>query len=204
MTTNLVLVDPAHEPRPKAVRRRLREEFARIDVKTSEVARRVSMTQPALSRRMTGDIPFKLDELDLICATLGLSYEYVMLGIREIPSGGPPTTPASASRYEPTRGGQLLRLLSDAAEPIVPPVGGSSAPMELDDEADLAHRMVDLAERESVGGPSPHLNPRRVDGSGDPTGDEDQPIEPPDGVEPSTYSLRVNRSQQTTSIQKAA
>lgn len=51
----------------------------------SEVARRIGMTQPALSRRMTGDVPFDLDLLGRICDATGISFAYVTSGIRETP-----------------------------------------------------------------------------------------------------------------------
>lgn len=89
--TTLMLVDGQRdEPRTTAVARRLRGEIGQLNLSISEVARRTGMSQPALSRRMTGELPFDIAELDLICDVLGISYEYIATGIRPIPSEPPP------------------------------------------------------------------------------------------------------------------
>ena len=43
------------------------------------------MTQQALSRRMTGEIPFDVNLLDEICTATGISFAFVTSGIRETP-----------------------------------------------------------------------------------------------------------------------
>lgn len=140
--------------RAKAVAGRLREEFARIGLSVSEVARRIGKTQQALSRRMTGHVPFDVEELDLICGTVGISYEYVTTGIRAVPSG-PPEPPPSHPSDLPRRGGQLLRLTTPRAD--------RDATVHED-----ALAYVQLAEGEEPA-VTPHGEPRST-GSGGPAG----------------------------------
>ena len=73
------------ESRSQAVARRLRGELAERRISVSEVARRINMTQGALSRRMTGNVEFGVDLLDSICEATGASFTYVTTGIKETP-----------------------------------------------------------------------------------------------------------------------
>lgn len=89
----LVMVDfDQHGHRGEGISKRLREQFAVERLSVSEVARKTGMTQSALSRRMTGRLPFAVDELDLICEALGLDFTYTLTGIRDIshPLPAPP------------------------------------------------------------------------------------------------------------------
>jgi transcriptional regulator with XRE-family HTH domain len=90
MTTLTVVDGQRNETRPEAIARRLRGELGQLNLSVSEVARRTGMSQPALSRRMTGQLPFDVAELDLICDTLGISFDYITTGIREVPAPRPP------------------------------------------------------------------------------------------------------------------
>jgi transcriptional regulator with XRE-family HTH domain len=84
--TSLTVVD--HRPgetRAEAVARRLRGELGQLSLSGSEAARRVGLTQAFMSRRLTGHVSFHIDELDLICTRLGISYEYVTTGMRPLP-----------------------------------------------------------------------------------------------------------------------
>lgn len=69
----------------EAIARRLRGELGQLNMSVSEVARQTGLSQPALHRRMTGAQAFDTEELDLICETLGLSWDYVLTGIRPMP-----------------------------------------------------------------------------------------------------------------------
>jgi len=90
--TILTVVDGRYdETRPEAIARRLRGELGQLNLSVSEVARRTGMSQPALSRRMTGQMPFDVAELDLICDNLGISFDYITTGIREVIE--PPPSP---------------------------------------------------------------------------------------------------------------
>jgi transcriptional regulator with XRE-family HTH domain len=79
------------ETRSQAVTRRVREELARKGLSVSAVARLAGESQQKLSRRMTGSIPWDVDELDEFCRVAGISYEYVTTGYRALPeqSGHP-------------------------------------------------------------------------------------------------------------------
>ena len=91
-------------PRNEAIARRLREEFGRLGgLSISEVARRIGMTQQALSQRMQLQVDFRVNELDAICESTGASFEYVTTGIRAVPSEPPqppkpPAVPIKRSR----------------------------------------------------------------------------------------------------------
>lgn len=90
MTTLMVVDGDRGETRSEAVARRLREELGGRRISVAEVARRIGTTQQKLSRRMTGQTSWDVDELDIVCRAAGLSYVYVTTGIREIPGGGGP------------------------------------------------------------------------------------------------------------------
>ncbi|ORB94543.1 hypothetical protein B1T44_08470, partial [Mycobacterium persicum] len=68
----------------------------------------------AFSRRMTGHVPFTIEELDLICNTLGISFEYITTGSREIP----PPTPPAASFPARRQDAETVRQLRPADEPL--------------------------------------------------------------------------------------
>lgn len=89
MTTLTVVDYHPDETRSEAVARRLRGELAQLHISASEAARRLGFTQAFLSRRLTGRVPFHVDELELICTTLGLSFVYITSGIRALPDGPP-------------------------------------------------------------------------------------------------------------------
>ena len=40
-----------------------------------------------MSRRMTGKTPFDVNDLDIICESLGISFGFVTTGIRALPNG---------------------------------------------------------------------------------------------------------------------
>lgn len=87
MTTLTVVDGDRSENKAEAVRKRLRMEFARLDISDSEAARRAGITQDKMSRRMTGKTAFDLTDLDQLCMALGLSFNYVVTGIMPLPGG---------------------------------------------------------------------------------------------------------------------
>lgn len=114
------MVDPAPPgPRNEAIVRRLREELARLGgLSISEVARQTGMTQQALSQRMGLQVDFRINELDVICQTVGASFEYVTTGIRALPSEPPfppkpPAVPIRRSRGTARKVSRLPRLDSN-------------------------------------------------------------------------------------------
>lgn len=89
MTFTVTVVDQRPgESRNKAIGRRLAGEFGQLRISISEVARRIGMTQAALSRRMTDNVEFRVDEIELICTTIGVSFEYITTGARRVPGTG--------------------------------------------------------------------------------------------------------------------
>lgn len=73
------------EPFTKAIARRLKGEFGMRDLSMSEVARRCKITQAKMSRRMTGELPFDIAELEHICNVIGLDRDYILTGARSLP-----------------------------------------------------------------------------------------------------------------------
>jgi transcriptional regulator with XRE-family HTH domain len=73
------------ETHTAAVARRLRGELGQLNMSVSEVARQTGLSQPALSRRVNGTLPFHTGELETICETVGLSWDYLLTGIRQTP-----------------------------------------------------------------------------------------------------------------------
>lgn len=88
--TNLIAIDGGRqgETRSESVARRFREELASLNMKGAAAARLCHKSQPWINRRMNGHIPFTIDELDELCETLKLDYNYIATGIRQIPGPG--------------------------------------------------------------------------------------------------------------------
>ncbi|SIH48142.1 Uncharacterised protein [Mycobacteroides abscessus subsp. abscessus] len=96
MTTLMMVDGDRGETRSEAAVRRLREELAGRRISIAEVARRLGTTQQKLSRRMTGQTSWDVNELDQVCEAAGVSFVYVATGIKSLPGGGP-TGPAAMS-----------------------------------------------------------------------------------------------------------
>lgn len=68
--------DPDARPKPR-LRQQAAEEIrvilARRRMSASELARRTGLKQPYMSRRMTGETAFDLDDLEVIAAALGVT-----------------------------------------------------------------------------------------------------------------------------------
>lgn len=101
MTTFMVVDGQQGKSRPEAIITRLRMEFARLGISDSEAARRAGISQDRMSRRMTGKTPFDVNDLDIICDALDISFEYVTTGIRALPGNPGPGT------YQPVDGSEL-------------------------------------------------------------------------------------------------
>lgn len=89
MTTLIYTDPPTQETRVQAVARRLRMELSRVSISASAAARTLGVSQPWLSRRITGHVALDIADLDRLCSTLGLSYTYIVSGIRAVDPDGP-------------------------------------------------------------------------------------------------------------------
>ncbi|WP_207551473.1 helix-turn-helix domain-containing protein, partial [Mycobacteroides abscessus] len=89
MTTLMAVDGDRGETRAAAVARRVREELAGKRIRYNELARAIGKSPQAISRRISGEIPWDVDELDRACESTGISYAYVTAGIRPVPDGGP-------------------------------------------------------------------------------------------------------------------
>lgn len=110
--TTLTVVDGYRpsEGRAQAIARRLRSELAALNIKGARAARIVGVTQPWMSRRLNGAVAFAVDELDMICEKLGISFEYVTTGSREVPEIPPRPPSATAHPFvEPQAVGASMR-----------------------------------------------------------------------------------------------
>jgi len=71
---------------PAAIARRLRGEFAQRQLSMSKVAKLAGIGQSQFSRRMTGTLPFAIDELEHVCAVIGIDRDYILTGARGLPN----------------------------------------------------------------------------------------------------------------------
>jgi transcriptional regulator with XRE-family HTH domain len=56
----------------------VRAEMARRRMSQKDLAELLGMTQPALSRRLTGEVPFAVDDLPLFAEALGVPVSVLM------------------------------------------------------------------------------------------------------------------------------
>ena len=70
-----------------AVARRLRGKLAEHRISASEVARKIGMTQAAVSRRTTGQTPIDLNELQAICDVTSIDMHFLLTGESPHPAG---------------------------------------------------------------------------------------------------------------------
>lgn len=62
------------------VGRNVRAEMARNDLTQADIAARLRLTQPAVSRRLTGDVPFNVDELSIVSRAVGVPLSRLVAG----------------------------------------------------------------------------------------------------------------------------
>ena len=103
--TTLIAID-GHKPggrRSTEVARRFRAELGALNITASEAARRCGQSQAWMARRTSGKTAFDVDSLDMVCTALGLSYDYVATGIKQVPGGGGGGwAPLPESPFEPS------------------------------------------------------------------------------------------------------
>ena len=107
--TTLMVVDGfgQGETRTQAVTRRLREELARHHTTVAAVARRLGEVQQKYSRKMTNQTPWDVESLDRFCAAFGGDFNYVVTGVKAVPTPPPPTPPTSGLRIIRTSAAQI-------------------------------------------------------------------------------------------------
>lgn len=94
--------------------------LARRKMSAAELARRTGQKPAALSRRMTGDVAFDLDDLEVIARELGVS-------VVDLLGGGPQTTVASLTLPERSTSDQpKVRL------PAAPMIPGARRPARIE------------------------------------------------------------------------
>jgi len=76
--------------------------LARRRMSAAELARRTGMRQQALSRRMTGETAWDVDDLEVIAAALGVTV-FDLLGGASGPEGSQTTAPKPTRPTRPTR-----------------------------------------------------------------------------------------------------
>lgn len=64
----------------KAVGRNVRAEMARNGLTQGGLAQHLRMTQPAVSRRLGGDVPFNVNELAIVSRAVGVSLSRLVAG----------------------------------------------------------------------------------------------------------------------------
>lgn len=113
--TTLIVID-GHKPggrRSEEVAARFRSELGRLDISVSEAARRCCKSQAWMARRSSGKTPFDVDDLGVVCEILGMSYDFVAAGIKEIPGGDGDQVSerSSVQSREGARRGKSMRLV---------------------------------------------------------------------------------------------
>lgn len=58
----------------------MRAEMARNGLTQADLAARLRLTQPAVSRRLTGDVPFNVNELALVSRAVGVPLSRLVAG----------------------------------------------------------------------------------------------------------------------------
>jgi hypothetical protein len=117
MTTLMIVDSPRNgESRSQVIARRIRGELGQLDLSMMKAAALCGFKQQWFSRRMTGHVDFTVNELDVICTCLGLSFEYILTGIRALPTGPGQglLLPRVDSNHEPA--GEYLEHVSPALD----------------------------------------------------------------------------------------
>lgn len=127
--TTLIVID-GHRPggrRSEEVAARFRGELGRLNISASEAARRCHKSQAWMARRTSGKTPFDVDDLDMACEALGMSYDFVATGIQAIdpPGGGAPRAPI------PDDESLLPDLNRRAFAYLVPPLPAETPPADI-------------------------------------------------------------------------
>lgn len=60
----------------------IRAELGRANISQAEFAPRIGLTSSSLSRRMNGEIPWNIDELELVAQELGVELGQLMNPVR--------------------------------------------------------------------------------------------------------------------------
>ncbi len=73
--------------------RNVRAEAARAGIRQADLARALGMTTPKVNRRYRGQIPWQLDELPRVAATIGVPLEQLLQreGVARLEGFEPPT-----------------------------------------------------------------------------------------------------------------
>lgn len=90
MTAILHLIDTPlpGESWTETIARRLLGEFGQRRLSTSAVAREIGMSQSGLSRKMAGKEPFTIQQIEHLCAVIGIDRDYILTGARQLPASG--------------------------------------------------------------------------------------------------------------------
>lgn len=93
MTTPITVAKQQGESANDATVRRLRSELKRLGISHSEAARRMELSQSAMSRLMNGSAKLTVDDIDAICAVTGVDGRFVIF------EEGKPAEPAVPPHY---------------------------------------------------------------------------------------------------------
>lgn len=118
---------PDIEPLSSAVARRLRGRMGELQLKGTEVAALIGMTQGSFSRRYTGAAAWELDELQRLEAATGIRIAF-LLGLEDVEQPAtapiarvepaPAAAPAPPADRPPVAGGDQPRLMFLDPTPI--------------------------------------------------------------------------------------
>ncbi len=77
--------NPAAQNRTADIATRLRGKLGELRVSQSQLARLIHMNKASVSRRLAGDHPWRIDELEMICNALRIDLDEVLTGKRMNP-----------------------------------------------------------------------------------------------------------------------
>jgi hypothetical protein len=105
-----------------------------LQLKGTEVAAKIGMTQGSFSRRYTGTAPWELDELELLEQKTGIRITY-LLGLED--AAGETTVTGVISRIEPAPGPQQQQPQQQG--PAVPPAPAGPPQLQYLDPAPIRY-----------------------------------------------------------------
>jgi transcriptional regulator with XRE-family HTH domain len=115
-TESLIHGDYPDEPLPAAVARRLRGQLAEHRMTLEDLGKVLGLSKMAASRRVNGETPISLAELELIEAHTPITAAYLLTGQHPAPSPQPPPPGQSFRPPHPAERVRQLRPVADVAE----------------------------------------------------------------------------------------
>lgn len=102
MTTLIMIDGQGGLTRDAAISKRFKKELVELGLSANQAAKIIGVGQPWLSRRITGEVPWAAGDVDRVCEPLGVDADFVLTGIRALPTGPDGGGAAGAPTRRPT------------------------------------------------------------------------------------------------------